>query len=247
MSLTNRWSRTNDSSIIIIVVYYSGWCLIITALSKHPAESLASTRPLDFVNLTFCTLFNHCNFMQLGWGGQVCSETKMENYSYLFYFWQFCATIARSLVDWVFPTAPAFGLRYEFTSVFSAPDISTDLKHGCVLCGDGSRLLALDILVLCLLYCFTARYKAKMPRKTWGHNSKNVIIQRMEAFSFLLITPVMLLLCFYSLPPAAFLICCLFVNMTIFCLSVTLTFTTKNGKVWFMYIICSVFKLKRRG
>lgn len=71
----------------------------------------------------------------------------------------------------------------------------------------------------------------------------------MEAFSFLFISPVMLLSCFYSLPAAAFLICCLFVNMAI-CLSATLTSTDKNGKekkVWFMYIICSVFKLKRRG
>lgn len=169
--------------------------------------------------------------MQLGGGGgRFVLQRKMEKYLYLFYLWQFCPTIARSLVDWVFPLFLFLVSSHEFTSIFSAPDISSDLKHSCVLCGDGSRLLALDILVLCLLCCFTAHYKAKMPCETWGHNSKNVIIQRMEAFSLLLITPVVLLSCFCSLPAAAFLICCLFfVNMAI-CLSATLPFTTKNGK-----------------
>lgn len=129
-----------------------------------------------------------------------------------------------------FPRLLILASNREFTSIFSATDISSDLKRSCVLCGDGSRLLALDILVLCLLCCFTARYKAKMPCKTPGHNGKNVIIQRMEAFSFLLITPVVSLSCFCSLPAAAFLICCLFfVNMAI-CLSATLVFTTKNEK-----------------
>lgn len=136
----------------------------------------------------------------------------------------------------VFPRLLILFSNREFTSIFSAIDISSDLKRSCVLCGDGSRLLALDILVLCLLCCFTARYKAKMPCKTPGHNGKNVIIQRMEAFSFLLITPVVSLSCICSLSAAAFLICCLFfVNMAI-CLSATSVFTTKNEKekkVWF--------------
>lgn len=46
-----------------IIVYYSRWCLMITVLSTRPAESLASARVLDFVNSTFCTLFNHCKLI----------------------------------------------------------------------------------------------------------------------------------------------------------------------------------------
>lgn len=92
-----------------------------------------------------------------------------------------------------FVDSPALLLlsSHEVLSVFSAPDISSHMKQACVLYGDGSGLLALDILVLCLLCCFTACYKAKIPRMTWGHNSRNVIIQRRKAFSFLLIAPVM--------------------------------------------------------
>lgn len=108
-----------------------------------------------------------------------------------------------------FSTAPVLLLVscQEIPSAFSAPDISSHLKQVCVLCGNGSSVVALDIPVLCLLCCFTAHYKAKIPCMTWGHNSKNIIIQRMEAFSFLLITPVVSLPCFCSLAVAAFLIC----------------------------------------
>lgn len=181
--------------------------------------------------------------MQLdGGGGGVggCSATKMEKYLYLF----FLATVLPGLW-WIefFPLLLLLVPSHVFASIFSAPDISSDLKHSYVFCGDGSRLVALDILVLCLLCCFTAHYKAKMSWKTWGHNCKNVIIQQMEAFSFLLITPVVSLLCFYSLLAATFLICCLFSVNMVSCLSVTLAFTTENEnlKKESLVYVCTLF------
>lgn len=213
-----------------IIVYYSWWCLIITVLSKHSTESLASARILDFVNSTFCTLFNHCKLIASEWGIRFVLKRRWRNSQVFILLATVFSTIKRSLVDWAFPLLLILVSSHEFTSIFSATDISSDLKRSCVLCGDGSRLLALDILVLCLLCCFTARYKAKMPCKTSGHNGKNVIIQRMEAFSFLLITPVVSLSWFCSLLAAAFFICCLFfVNMAT-CLSATFVFTNKNGE-----------------
>lgn len=134
---------------------------------------------------------------------------EREMYSSLFYL-ESCSELWAFLWFQFFPpTVPVLLLVscQEIPSAFSAPDISSHLKQVCVLCGNGSRVLALDILVLCLLCCFTAHYKAKIPCMTWGHNSKNIIIQRMEAFSFLLIAPVVSLPHFCSLPVAAFLIC----------------------------------------
>lgn len=224
-----------------IIVYYSRWCLIITVLSKHPAKSLASTRLLDFVNSIFCTLFNHCNLNATRWRVRFVLHQRWR--SICIYF--SCDSFVLQLQGlwWIdyFPLRLLLVSSHEFTSIFSATDISSDLKHSCILCGDGRRLLALDILVFCLLCCFTACYKAKMPCKTWGHNSKNVIIQRIEAFSFLLITPVVSLSRFCSLLAAAFLIWCLFfVNMAI-CLSATLAFTTQKEKKKSLVYVYTLF------
>lgn len=98
-----------------------------------------------------------------GRGGNFCSETELQrgryinSYFTLFQNLHFCGLwwisffFVLLLVSW-----------QEIPSAFSAPDISSHLKEVCVLCGNGSRVLALDILVLCLLCCFTAHYKAKM-------------------------------------------------------------------------------------
>lgn len=82
-------------------------------------------------------------------------------------------------------------LRLGLESVFSIGHSSCDLKQGCVLCGDGSRLPALGFTSNMLtVLCYSQPY-SKLPWKTRGHNSKKVIIQLPEAYSFLLITPVM--------------------------------------------------------
>lgn len=137
------------------------------------------------------------------WGGVIFLSSRDTVYLHFRYLGWFCSRLWAFL--WSLVDSPALLLfsSHQFISVRSAPDISSHLKQACVLYGDGSGLLALDILVLCLLCCFTARYKAEIPCTTWGHNSRNVIIQRREAFSFLLIAPVMSLSCFCSLPVAA--------------------------------------------
>lgn len=89
-------------------------------------------------------------------------------YLHLLYLGWFCSRLWAFLWSLVDSPALLSFSSHEVLLVFSAPDISSHLKQACVcvLCGGGSGLLALDILVLCLLCCFTAHYKAKIPSMT---------------------------------------------------------------------------------
>lgn len=84
-------------------------------------------------------------------------------YLHLLYLGWFCSRFMGISVG---SPALLFFSSHQFTSVFPALDISSHRQQACVLYRDGSGWLALDILVLCLLCCFTARYKAKIPRMT---------------------------------------------------------------------------------